>query len=193
MNTRPYTSPLRARAAERTRERILDAAYERVSREYYDDVTLEQVAADAGVTVQTVLRRFGSKEGLIQAIIEARTPGVTAQRDAAPVGDIPRAVANLFDHYEEIGDLVMLLLRQEERVMPFGQVTAFGRAYHEEWVDRVFAPWLAARAGDERRVLHDQLVALCDTYVWYLLRRQQRLSRAHAQDAVAEMVTRLLS
>lgn len=193
MNSRPYTSPLRERAAERTRERILDAAYERVSREYYDDVTLEQVAADAGVTVQTVLRRFGSKEGLIQAIIEARTPGVTAQRDAAPVGDIPRAVANLFDHYEEIGDLVMLLLRQEERVMPFGQVTAFGRAYHEEWVDRVFAPWLAARAGDERRVLHDQLVALCDTYVWYLLRRQQRLSRAHAQDAVAEMVTRLLS
>jgi hypothetical protein len=42
-------------------------------------------------------------------------------------------------------------------------------------------------------VLHDQLVALCDTYVWYLLRRQQRLPRAQAEHAVAEMVTRLLS
>lgn len=193
MKTRPYTSPLRERAAERTRERILDAAFDRVSREYYDDVTLDQVAADAGVTVQTVLRRFGSKEGLIRAIIEARTPAVTAQRDAAPVGDVAGAVANLFDHYEEIGDLVMLLLRQEERVAPFGEVTAYGRAYHEQWVDRVFAPWLSRRTGDDRRVLHDQLVALCDTYVWYLLRRQQRLSRADAQRAVAEMVTRLLS
>lgn len=193
MKTRSYTSPLRARAAERTRQRILQAAYERISREYYEDVTLDAIAEDAEVTVQTVLRRFGSKTGLVSAIVEDRTPGVTAQRDEAPVGDVPGAIANLFDHYEDIGDLVMLLLRQEERVAPFAEVTAFGRAYHNAWIDRVFAPWLAQRTGTGRRILHDQLVALCDTYFWYLLRRQQRLPRPQAERAVVELVERLLA
>lgn len=193
MKSRPYTSPLRARAAEETRERILQAALARLSSSYYDDVTLDAIAADAGVTVQTVLRRFESKEGLVRAITESRTPEVTAQRDEAPVGDIAGAIANLIDHYEAIGDLVMLLLRQEERVAPFADITAFGKASHASWIDRVFAPWLAGRTAEERRVLHAQLVAVCDTYMWYLLRRQQGLSREHTERGLIEIVTRLLS
>lgn len=193
MKSRPYTSPLRARAAEETRERILQAALARLSSSYYDDVTLDAIAADAGVTVQTVLRRFESKEGLVRAITESRTPEVTAQRDEAPVGDIAGAIANLIDHYEAIGDLVMLLLRQEERVAPFADITAFGKASHAGWIDRVFAPWLAGRTAEERRVLHAQLVAVCDTYMWYLLRRQQGLSREHTERGLIEIVTRLLS
>ncbi len=192
MKSRSYTSPLRARAAQETKERILQAALARISVDYYDDVTLEEIAGDAGVTVQTVLRRFGSKEGLVRAITESRTPGVTAQRDEAPAGDIAGAIANLVDHYESIGDLVMLLLRQEERVAPFAEVTAFGKAYHVTWIDRVFAPWLDERTGEERRVLHAQLLALCDTYMWYLLRRQQGLSREQAERALIEIVTGLL-
>lgn len=193
MKSRSYTSPLRARAAQATTDRILDRALERFTTEYYDDVTLDAIAADAGVTVQTVLRRFGSKEGLVRALTESATPAVTAQRDEAPVGDVERAVANVVDHYESIGDLVMLLLRQEERVAPFGEATAFGKRYHAGWVDRVFAPWLDARAGEDRDRLHAQLVAACDTYLWYLLRRQQGLSRAQAELALVEIVTGILS
>ncbi len=193
MKTRPYTSPLRARAAQETKGRILQAALARISVDYYDDVTLEKIASDAGVTVQTVLRHFQSKDGLVRAITESRKPGVTAQRDEAPVGDIAGAIANVVDHYEAIGDLVMLLLRQEERVAPFAEITDFGKAYHVAWIDRVFAPWLDERTGEERRVLHAQLLALCDTYMWYLLRRQQGLSRAQAERALIEIVTRLLA
>ncbi len=192
MKSRSYTSPLRERSAKATGERILRAALARFSADYYDDVTLDAIAADADVTVQTVLRRFESKEGLVRAVAEFTTPGVTAQRDEAPTGDIPRAIANLVDHYESIGELVMLLLRQEERVAPFAEVTAFGKEYHAGWIDRVFAPWLEQRTGDERRRLHAQLVATCDTYVWYLLRRQQGLSRAQAELALVELVTGVL-
>lgn len=192
MKTRTYTSPLRTRRAEATAERILRAALARLSTNYYDDVTLDAIAADADVTVQTVLRRFGSKEGLVRALVEFEKPGVLAQRDDAPVGDIARAVANVMDHYEAIGDLVMLLLRQEERVPPFAEATAFGKKYHARWVDRVFAPWLEERTGGERRRLHAQLVATCDTYMWYLLRRQQGLSRAQTEVALVELVTGVL-
>jgi len=193
MKSRRYTSPLRARGAEITRQRILDAAFARFSSQYYDDVTLDAVAAHAGVTVQTVLRRFDSKESLVRAIVEARTPRVTTQRDQAPVGDAAGAVSNLLDHYESIGDLVMLLLRQEERVRPFADVTAFGKAYHVEWVERVFAPWLGEREGEERVLLRAQLVAVCDTYTWYLLRRQQGLTRAQTQQALVGLVTGALN
>lgn len=192
MKSRTYTSPVRARNAELTRQRILDAAFARFSAQYYDDVTLDAVAADAGVAVQTVLRRFESKEALVRAIVEARAPGVTTQRDEAPAGDVPGAVSNLVDHYEAIGDLVMLLLRQEERVPPFADVTTFGKAYHQGWIDRVFEPWLSARPEDERLLLRAQLVAVCDTYVWYLLRRQQGLTREQTEQALIGLVNGVL-
>lgn len=192
VKSRSYTSPLRARAAEQTGERILQAALARFSTDYYEDVTLDAIAADADVTVQTVLRRFGSKEGLVRAAADFTTPAVTAQRDEAPTGDVAQAIANLVDHYESIGDLVMLLLRQEERVPPFADATAFGKKYHAQWIDRVFAPWLEERSGDERHRLHAQLVATCDTYLWYLLRRQQGLSRTQTELALIEIVTGVL-
>jgi len=193
MKTRSYTSPLRARAAEETKERVLRATFARIAVDYYDDVTLDAIAADAGVTVQTVLRRFRSKEGIVRALSESMSPDVTAQRDAAPVGDIAGAIANLVDHYESIGDLVMLLLRQEERVPPFGEITSFGRAYTVGWIDRVFAPWLIERTAEDRDLLHAQLFAVCDTYMWHLLRRQQSLSREKTERALIEIVNGLLS
>lgn len=192
MKRRSYTSLLRARAAEATGERILRAALARFSVDYYEDVTLNAIAAEADVTVQTVLRRFGSKEALVRALIEFETPVLTAQRDEAHTGDVARAIANVMDHYESIGDLVMLLLRQEERVPPFADATAFGKKYHAAWVDRVFAPWLDERTDDERRRLHAQLFATCDTFMWYLLRRQQGLSRAQTELALIELVTGIL-
>ena len=132
MKSRSYASPLRARAAEATRERILEAAFARFSTDYYEDVTLDAIAADADVTVQTVLRGFGNKENLVRTLTQSVTPQVTAQRDEAPSGDILQAVANVVDHYEAIGDLVMLLLRQEEQVAPFADATAFGKKYHSD-------------------------------------------------------------
>ena len=193
MKSRSYASPLRARAAEATRERILEAAFARFSTDYYEDVTLDAIAADADVTVQTVLRRFGNKESLVRTLAQSVTPQVTAQRDEAPSGDIPQAVANVVDHYEAIGDLVMLLLRQEEQVAPFADATAFGKKYHSGWIDRVFAEWLDQRSIDDRRRLHAQLVATCDTYTWYLLRRQQELSREETELALVEIITGLLT
>jgi len=86
----------------------------------------------------------------------------------------------------------MLLLRQEERVPPFAEVTRYGKAYHVRWIDRVFAPWLDGLADPERHIRHAQLVAVCDTYVWYLLRRQQHLSREQAEHALIALVHGIL-
>jgi AcrR family transcriptional regulator len=192
MNSRPYEMRSRAVAAAATADRIIAAARSRFVSEPYDTITLDAVAVDAEVTVQTVLRRFGSKEGLVRAVAAAAQPAITAQRDEAPVGDVAAAITNLVEHYEQVGDEVLHLLRQDDRVPAFAEITATGREFHAQWVTRVFEPGLARRSGAARTRLHAQLVAVCDVYTWHLLRRQAGLSRRATRQAVTELVEGIL-
>ena len=61
---------MRAEAEQVTGEAILDAALAAFAQEPFDRVTLQRIAAASGVTVQTVIRRFGSKEQLFEALGE---------------------------------------------------------------------------------------------------------------------------
>ena len=193
MNMRSYKMRDRALSTAATGTRIVEAARARLLVQAYDETTLDDVAADAGVTVQTVLRRFGSKEGLARAIADQIGQEAIPQRDSAPTGDVVGAVAVLIEHYEQLGDTVMQVLRQELRVPVFAEVTAVGRTYHRDWVARVFGPWLDRRAGPDRKRLHAQLVAACDVYTWFLLRRQGGLSRRSTEEAVRELVEGVLT
>ncbi len=127
---RPYHMGARAEAAAETGRRILEATIELHRERFFDQVSLEDIAERAEVTVRTVIRRFGSKERLIEAAAEEGTRQVTYQRHQAPIGDIEGAVANLVDHYEEWGDTALRLLAQEERVVAFRSMTDAGRAFH---------------------------------------------------------------
>lgn len=181
----------RAEAAEGTRVRILDAVIGLHMERYHDQISLEDVAGRAGVTVQTVLRRFGSKERLIEAASEEVRGRVTSQRDEAPVGDVAGAVDNLVDHYEEWGESVLRLLAQEDRVPAFRKATDAGRKLHQEWVGRTFAPFLAERSGEARRRLLAELVAVCDVYFWKILRKDLGLDREQAALALKETILAL--
>ena len=188
---RAYRMGPRAEAAEETRTRILDAVIGLHMERYYDQVSLEDVAGRAGVTVQTVLRRFGSKERLIDAASEVVRGRVASQRSEAPVGDVVGAVENLVDHYEEWGESVLRLLAQEDRVPAFRKATDAGRALHHEWVERTFAPFLAERAGEARRRLLAELVAVCDVYFWKILRMDLGLDREQTALALRETIVAL--
>ena len=190
-NKRSYRMRARAEAAAETGRRILEAVIELHRERFFDQVSLEDVAERAGVTVQTVIRRFGSKEGLIEAAAEEGKRQVMRQRNQAPIGDIEGAVKNLMDHYEEWGDSALRLLAQEERVAAFRAVTDAGRALHYEWVERTFAPLLAERAGTARRRLLAELIAICDVYFWKILRRDLGLSREQTELAIRETILAL--
>jgi AcrR family transcriptional regulator len=58
------------RDAARNREALLVAAQELISRCGIDGVTMDAVAARAGVGKGTVFRRFGSREGLMAALLD---------------------------------------------------------------------------------------------------------------------------
>jgi AcrR family transcriptional regulator len=190
---RSYTQTARAEAARETGDRILAAALTAFLSSSYDDVTLDKVASDAGVTPQTVLRRFGSKEGVAWALADVVEADQLSNRDLTRPGDIVDAVTRLVHDYETNGDTIMHLLRQEVRVAPIAGILDQGRQHHEDWCKRVFAPWLESRTGVDRKRLLATLLATCDVYTWYLLRRQRGLSRRQTELALTELLEGLLT
>jgi AcrR family transcriptional regulator len=106
----------RAESAAATAERILDAAVEVFWELPTDKISLDEVGRRAGVTVQTVIRRFGGREGLLAAGVQRESDKIRSQRLQAPVGDVASAVHVLLDHYEAFGDRVLKMLAEEDRI-----------------------------------------------------------------------------
>ena len=174
-----------------TRERILVSALELFGTRLYDEVSLDEVAAAADTTVQTVIRHFGSKESLFAAMVDWSSERMVAPREEARPGDIAGAVRGLVDHYEQWGDAVFLILSQEERVPAIRPHTDEGRAYHRAWVERLLGGALASLRGNARERRLAQLIAITDLYTWKLLRRDLGLSRRQAETAIRELVEAL--
>ena len=179
----------RAAAAARTRAGIVEASIAL----YYDGAgarsTLEQIAGRAGVTVQTVLRHFGSRAALGEIAREEALRRVREERRTPP-GDPDRAVEAVFDHYELRGRSVLSLLAQE--TLTGEPDLSGGRREHRRWVAEVFEPQLAGYAPDRRQELIEELVVTTDVYTWKLLRVDGRLNRPRAEGRVREMIAALL-
>lgn len=180
---RPYRQTARAEAASATAERILDAFIVRLRADWFDEIRLEDLARDAEVTVQTVIRRFGGKEGLLEAGNRRLSAEIIEGRQI-PVGNVPVALDALIAEYEEHGHFVLRLLAQEDRYPAIRVITDNGRAVHRRWVGEVFAPWLARLAEPARRAAHDRLVVALDLYVWKLIRVDMRRSLGELREAV---------
>lgn len=69
---RAYSSAVRDEQAARTRARILDAASELFVERGYAQTTVQGIAQRAGVARDTVHAVFGSKSGVLTALIDAR-------------------------------------------------------------------------------------------------------------------------
>jgi AcrR family transcriptional regulator len=188
---RPYRMSARASAAEKTRERLLTAAWEEFTARPYEEVKLTEIAERAEVTVQTLHLRFGSKEELFTAAFVAWGMPVIAAREEAPVGDVPGAVANLFDHYEPHGAGILRMLSQEERIPAVAEMTEAGRQYHRAWVEKTFAPQLEGLEGNPRRRRIAALALATDVLAWWFFRQDHGLTRTEAERAVTETIVAL--
>lgn len=189
---RPYRLGARAAATEETRARIVDAAIEVFLAGWYDEVTLRDVAARAGVALQTVVNHFGTKEELFSSGVQTLHARIEARRDAATPDDLDGALAVLVKHYEATGDGAIRALALEDRVPALRPVLARGRRFHRAWIERIFAATLAeVPAGPQRRRALAAHVAALDVYVWKLLRRDLGLGQAATITVMRDLVTGL--
>jgi AcrR family transcriptional regulator len=190
-SARHYRMTARAESAARTAQRIMDAAGALFETRDFDEWSLQSVADAAGVTLQTVIRRFGSKDGLVNATAAARMPTIRRSRLVAVPGSAGEAVSTLVASYEAMGELNWRLLRQAHRVPALESILRQARALHRQWIEETFAPRLPPRGrARERRVL--LLFAATDFYQWKLLRLDLGLPRAEVERLMTDHVAALL-
>ncbi len=188
---RPYRMRARAEAAEATGVRIIETARKLWWERYYDEVSLQEIADDAGVSLQTVIRRFGSKDSLLAAVSQHMSPGVMAEREAVPPGDIDAVVTHLVPHYEEFGDPMIRLHSLENRLPAVKEALRLPRVWHREWLARTFAEFLPDPESPDYNWRLAMFAAAVDLNAWKVLRREQGLSVEETARAMREMLERL--
>ena len=189
--TRPYRMAARAESAQVTSDRVLDVGIRLFTDRPYENVSLDDVAAGAGVTKRTILRRFASKEQLFVAAMERGGVEEMRRRDEAPVGDVRAAIAILVAGYERWGANRLRVLAQEDRIPIVAENVALGRQYHWSWVERTFDPSLRGCTGGERKRRLAALISLTDVYTWKLLRRDLGLSEAETERLLVDLIEKL--
>lgn len=190
-NVRPYHMGVRAQSAKETGERILDATVEIFYEQPVDSISLDKVAERSGYTVQTIIRRFGGKEGLFTAALDRETKRLSDHRDLANSEDMDGALDILLDHYESVGVGVLRMLAEEHRLPSLQKVIDIGRNYHMKWCERVFNPILESFNGVDRERRLAQIIAITDVYTWKILYSDRGLSREQTKLALQEMIRNL--
>lgn len=191
-DARSYRQTARADAARETGRQILQAFSDCMRDQWFDEVTLEEVARRAGVNVRTVIRRYGGKDGLLEAFVADFVPSVAIDRDTPP-GDVAAAVERLSEIYEEWGDSVIRNLAQEPRHPALRRLLDLGRKRHRALTALTYAPWLDRLNEPERRRTLDALVAATDVYVWKLARRDMGRSRKDTAAILRALVDAVLA
>jgi AcrR family transcriptional regulator len=191
MTTRPYDMTARARAAEQTRVRIIEAAVTQFMHSDLSGMTLEAVAREAGVTLQTVLRHFGSKGGLVSAAVEHKTAEVLRMRTPPGPHDRAAAVHTLISSYETMGDLNWRMLCHEEHEPTLHEALERARAVHRAWLEQVFSEVLPVH-GPERARRLELLFGASDFYLWKLWRRDLGMSRQRTERRMNELLDAVL-
>jgi len=191
---RPYKQVARAQAQQRTREALMDAALGEFFEGSWEKASLETLASTAGVTKQTLLRHFGSKDGLLMQALAGRGAELVNQRWSAPRGDVEGAVNNVLDHYEEWGERSLRIGAWLQSGPPaLAQLSLAARQLHYNWVDYAFGPQLEHLEGQERVRCRAALIVLCDVQTWWLLSNGLGFERSAILATLTNAIERLLA
>lgn len=187
---RSYVSPERERQRRETRRRILAAAVDLFVTQGYAATTIAQVAAQAGVTAQTVYNAFGSKRDLFKAGYDVTLAGDDAP---VPLADRPevRALYLVEDAYrflhgyaalgrsvlDRVGDLMLQLAAGaaagDADLAELERVTDEERLVGTMFVARRVQELGALAPGLTLELARDRIWTLNSVGVWHLLTRRR--------------------
>ncbi len=184
----------RTGASARRRE-LLDAAYAYVLEHGLGDLSLRPLAAAVGSSPRVLLYLFGSKDGLIRALLARARADETRLLARTPAGDLPAVAAAVWSWLSAPEHRALLTLWTEayarSLIEPDGPWSGFAAGTVSDWLDLLAAAQPAAErgtaAGVARRttvlaVLRGALLDLLATG-----------DRERTDDAVRESLSRLSS
>jgi TetR/AcrR family transcriptional repressor of mexJK operon len=125
-------------AADRKRAAIVEAATRRFLRQGYDATRIDQIAADASASKQTVYNQFGDKEALFQQVVlgatataETLAAALPASFDTVPDAEFPAALRALARRYLATTAAPPLLALRRLVVGEATRFPALAATYHE--------------------------------------------------------------
>lgn len=146
----------RKRDSAKTRQDIVYAAGRRFAEAGYSRVTLQEIAADVGITPALIVRYFGSKQGLFEEV-SSEYAGYTPD---LPVPDEEHSLAELLAQFlidywrdEDARWTVMAIVRSLD-------VEGVPDLFRHEIRRRVLTPWQSSITGDEAEVRQRLLVSM---------------------------------
>lgn len=175
MNTpekkRSYHMMERAEKVARNDRKIMEAMADLWLAMPLSELTLDKVAQKSGVTVRTILRKFGSKEALLKACIENERDRFTHKRTQVSPGDLPGILDALLEEYERMGDALIRTLTVEYEFPSTYELLENARAFHREWCAMAFEPFLPSEASKTYETILSAFISATEFYLWKLLRR----------------------
>ena len=184
--------PLRADAA-RNRDKVLAAAEKLFAEHGPSCVSMDAVAAEAGVGKGTLFRGFGDRAGLVLALLTETERRLQEDliRGPAPLGPgappVERLVAfgeRLFEHYTQHGELVAAAETKAD--IRYGSMVFGAYRTHVQLLVREAAP------DRDWEYLSDALMASLRADHVYYLREIRGMSDERIAAAWADLVRRLL-
>jgi len=189
---RPYQMSKRAESAAQTECRIFEATTKLWHERPVAEITLEAIAERASVSTRTIIRRYGSKEGLFESCIKKDSSSMETARDKAEVGDVEGAIHYLLMDYETHGDAMIRTLAVESQLEIAHRVLQAGRSQHRQWCGRIFAPFLPDIKDVHYESELTAFVAVTELYLWKLLRRDLEHDLEETQGIFMKLVNGLL-
>ncbi|HYV66182.1 MAG TPA: helix-turn-helix domain-containing protein [Myxococcales bacterium] len=181
----------RAASAAKTQERIRDAATALFWERSYDEVSLEDVARRAGVSLPTVLRKFGSKDALFVACVRAFSERELVARTVS-AGDVRGVARVLARQYEKLLPVWKRGLDVEGRIPAVADGMAQAREGHLAWLSEAFTPFLSRRPGKLRARQLAALFGATEIYLWWTWRTHLHLAPGEAEKTMFEVLDSLV-
>ncbi|GAA4459741.1 hypothetical protein GCM10023189_33840 [Nibrella saemangeumensis] len=189
---RPYSMSTRAESATQTEQSIMHAMVALWMEIPLSQITLEKIAERAGVTVRTILRKFGSKEDLLEASLQHDASTIEQTRNKVPVGDVAEALNVLLTEYEQMGEAVVRTIVLENELPGARKILDRGRAYHRQWCALVFEPYLPDSGSDAYEIKLAAFIAATEIYLWKLLRKDLQKSHDETRQVFRLLVEGLI-
>jgi AcrR family transcriptional regulator len=181
--------------AARNRRRILAAAAQLIEQNGVEHVSMDAIAAHAGVGKGTLFRRFGDRSGLVMALLDERTREF---QDALIRGEPPLGPgASPVDRICAFGRAMLALLEQHGEMLLAAELGARW-ARGEAGVYALYRTHLAMLVREAAPELDDEYVAEAlltplspETFLY--LRKGRELPLERIEAGYEQLVRRLLS
>ena len=202
---RSYDSSHRKQQANLTRMRILEAAQGLFTARGYPTTTIEAIAADSGVAIDTVYASFGTKRGVLQALLNMRVGGDEAELDLLE-REGPRAVKREPDQKAQLAAFAADVSAILERARPVDDILrgaavvdtdiaamrGEAQAYRYRNM-RQFVSWLAMKGPLADGLTEDDAAAIAWTMTSPEVHGLLRVSRGWSADQYAAWLAKSLA